>query len=305
MFGCFRSISVESQRAPRGSVSSHTNVMTGHIGTNMTKFVPSRWGWLPFDPTQTGLCKFCRGFGARWRIGSSEGVLGVPSGAGEGGLWLEGCKMWTLQSCCGTDGGLFANASSYTLEFLGCHAVLCVSTSKKPPLGLKGELFNNRTTSSSQKILVSHTSRKSVWKVVGLKKWKWRGMPTILGMNFGREFLGARSPGETRPKNLRKQKSLQNSLRNWPATFLKFAGPNLKIHPPNPLCRTSGSKMGDRFTSRPRTSLQNPRSTVDLGSFSGKKRQIHTIEGGRKNRMRLLCLQLEASCLQWSFFTYS
>ena len=31
--------------------------MTGHIGTNAPKFVPSRWGWPPFDPTETGLCK--------------------------------------------------------------------------------------------------------------------------------------------------------------------------------------------------------------------------------------------------------
>ena len=40
-------------------------VMTGHIGTNTPKFVPPRWGRPPFDPTQTGLCKFGRGFGAR------------------------------------------------------------------------------------------------------------------------------------------------------------------------------------------------------------------------------------------------
>ena len=33
-------------------------VMTGHIGTNTPKFVPPRWGRPPFDPTQTGLCKF-------------------------------------------------------------------------------------------------------------------------------------------------------------------------------------------------------------------------------------------------------
>ena len=43
---------------PIWPVSSHTNVMTGHIGTNTPKFVPSRWGWQPFGPTQTGLCKF-------------------------------------------------------------------------------------------------------------------------------------------------------------------------------------------------------------------------------------------------------
>ena len=32
--------------------------MSGHIGTNTPKFVPPRWGRPPFDPTQTGLCKF-------------------------------------------------------------------------------------------------------------------------------------------------------------------------------------------------------------------------------------------------------
>ena len=32
--------------------------MTGHIGTSTPKFVPPRWGRPPFDPTQTGLCKF-------------------------------------------------------------------------------------------------------------------------------------------------------------------------------------------------------------------------------------------------------
>ena len=33
-------------------------LLTGHIGTNKPKFVPPRWGQPPFDPTQTGLCKF-------------------------------------------------------------------------------------------------------------------------------------------------------------------------------------------------------------------------------------------------------
>ena len=36
-------------------------LMTGHIGTNAPKFVPPRGD----HPTQTGLCKFGRGFGAR------------------------------------------------------------------------------------------------------------------------------------------------------------------------------------------------------------------------------------------------
>ena len=40
-------------------------VVTGHIGTNTPKFVPPRWGRPRFDPTQTGLWKFGRGFGAR------------------------------------------------------------------------------------------------------------------------------------------------------------------------------------------------------------------------------------------------
>ena len=46
-FGC---VCVFSYMA--GVISHHVHVMTGHIGTNTPKFVP------PFDPTQTGLCKF-------------------------------------------------------------------------------------------------------------------------------------------------------------------------------------------------------------------------------------------------------
>ena len=38
-------------------VGSHLG-NTSHIGTNTPKFVPPRWGRPPFDPTQTGLCKF-------------------------------------------------------------------------------------------------------------------------------------------------------------------------------------------------------------------------------------------------------
>ena len=38
--------------------------MTGHIGTSTPKFVPPRWGRPPFDPTQTGLCKFGCVFGS-------------------------------------------------------------------------------------------------------------------------------------------------------------------------------------------------------------------------------------------------
>ena len=40
-------------------------LLTGRIGTNTPKFVPPRWGRPRFDPTQTGLCKFGCGFGAR------------------------------------------------------------------------------------------------------------------------------------------------------------------------------------------------------------------------------------------------
>ena len=38
-------------------VASHLG-NTSNIGTNTPKFVPSRWGGPPLDPTQTGLCKF-------------------------------------------------------------------------------------------------------------------------------------------------------------------------------------------------------------------------------------------------------
>ena len=34
--------------------------MTGHIGTNTPTFLPPPWGRPPFDPTQTGLCRFGR-----------------------------------------------------------------------------------------------------------------------------------------------------------------------------------------------------------------------------------------------------
>ena len=41
-------------------MASHEDagVMTGQIGTNTSKFVHPRCGRPPFDPTQTGLCKF-------------------------------------------------------------------------------------------------------------------------------------------------------------------------------------------------------------------------------------------------------
>ena len=80
---------------------------TGHIGTNTPKFVPPRWGRLPFDPTQTGLCKFGCGFGARWKEkggflrrevvrsweageGSSEGLFIKNSRR----LWLSEIPCW-------------------------------------------------------------------------------------------------------------------------------------------------------------------------------------------------------------------
>ena len=52
---------------------------------------------------------------------------------------------------------------------------------------------------------ISPVSRKSAWNVLGSN---WRGMPTILGINFGATFLllgggGAWNAGETRPINLR------------------------------------------------------------------------------------------------------
>ena len=40
-------------------------VVTGDIGTNTPKLVPSRWGWPRFDPTKRG-CTNSGGFGARW-----------------------------------------------------------------------------------------------------------------------------------------------------------------------------------------------------------------------------------------------
>ena len=46
-------------------------------------------------------------------------------------------------------------------------------------------------------------------------------MPTILDVNFGREFWAWPETLEKQGRKIRHQ----NSLRNSPAIFLKFAGP--------------------------------------------------------------------------------
>ena len=48
---------------------SHTRVMSSHTGTNTPKFVPSRWGWPPFDLLKRG-CANSVGFGARCVLGA-------------------------------------------------------------------------------------------------------------------------------------------------------------------------------------------------------------------------------------------
>ena len=49
---------------------------------------------------------------------------------------------------------------------------------------------------------------------LGLRKWSLRGMPTIQGVNSGRGFfVGAWSPGETRPKISRDKFAGRNSLQ--------------------------------------------------------------------------------------------
>ena len=44
----------------------------------------------------------------------------------------------------------------------------------------------------SENTLVSPVSRNRRERISGSKICKWRGLPTILGVNFGREFWGAR-----------------------------------------------------------------------------------------------------------------
>ena len=52
-------------------------LMTGHIGANTSKFVPVHWGPPRFDTTQTGLCKFSRGFGQlRPRARDRQSIIG-------------------------------------------------------------------------------------------------------------------------------------------------------------------------------------------------------------------------------------
>ena len=51
-------------------------------------------------------------------------------------------------------------------------------------------------------------------------------MPTILDVNFGREFFGWPETLENKAEKFAIKIRHQNSLRNSPAIFLKFAGPN-------------------------------------------------------------------------------
>ena len=67
----------------------------GHIGTNTPKFVPSRWGRLPFDPTQTGLCKF----GWVWSS-LTIGPPYVPSVHLMGALEFSNCRSQSAGFTC-------------------------------------------------------------------------------------------------------------------------------------------------------------------------------------------------------------
>ena len=60
----------------------------------------------------------------------------------------------------------------------------------------------------------------------------WRGMPTILGMNFGSEFLGGRGlkPGEKGPKFCRKS-SLEKFSEKFAGKFPKIRRAKFKNSP--------------------------------------------------------------------------
>ena len=64
-------------------------------------------------------------------------------------------------------------------------------------------------------------------------------MPTILDVNFGREFLGWPETLEKQGRKIRHQ----NSLRDSSAIFLKFAGPKQKIHPKSALHNVGTNKL--------------------------------------------------------------
>ena len=54
-------------------------------------------------------------------------------------------------------------------------------------------------------------------------------------MNFGGEFFGDLKPWKNKAKKFAIKIRHQNSLRNSPAIFLKFAGPKKKNHPKSAL----------------------------------------------------------------------
>ena len=89
----------------------------------------------------------------------------------------------------------------------------------------------------------------------------WRGMPTILGENSGRREVffggGAWNPGETRPKNSRK--NVAGEIRWEIRRQFSYNSPDqLKKFTPNPLCRTSGSKLDRSDFNSDRSDLKSP-----------------------------------------------
>ena len=68
-------------------------------------------------------------------------------------------------------------------------------------------------------------------KKMGSRKWNWRGMSTILGVNFGCEFLGGPAILENMAAKIADKFCYQNSLRNSPAIFLNSLDQNIKFTP--------------------------------------------------------------------------
>ena len=76
--------------------------------------------------------------------------------------------------------------------------------------------------------------------------WNWRGMSTIVGVSFGREFLGGPEALDKGGRKIPRKNSLTNSLRNLRAIFRNSPDQH-KQFTENPLCRTSGSKIALRI----------------------------------------------------------
>ena len=103
----------------RGGTSLGAYIASHYPGLLMTGLCTPSLGTTAFDPTQTGLCKFGRGFGARWSYFLSRTILVLEAYLSAGFQALEHRNSWPISMPC--------------LSFASCGAVPMRWTPPQPP----------------------------------------------------------------------------------------------------------------------------------------------------------------------------